>query len=268
MRSHNASARMDLHAVIMDFDGIVVDTEGPIYLAWAEQFEKYDIAPPSMQEWALEIGTIGGLDLVGMVRKRASAAVRERIDPTFIVDTVRKRRDDLLAGARLMPGVLCWLDDAKRAGIPLAVASSSGTEWVRGHLDSLGILDRFDWISCANQPATSQRPVQAPLGEGLRAKPAPDTYLDACRALAVEPSNAMAVEDSPNGIAAAKSAGLKCLAVPHDLTRCLDLSEADSILESLASRTLHSAASLLGFAVGSKSPSAPLSRGKAAGSCP
>ncbi|MDZ4826853.1 MAG: HAD-IA family hydrolase, partial [Actinomycetota bacterium] len=69
-------------------------------------------------------------------------------------------------------------------------------------------------------------------------KPAPDLYLEACAALGVDPRDALAVEDSPNGIAAAKAAGLRCIAVPHAITVQLDLSAADLIVPSLADISL------------------------------
>jgi beta-phosphoglucomutase-like phosphatase (HAD superfamily) len=65
------------------------------------------------------------------------------------------------------------------------------------------------------------------------AKPAPDLYLRACAALGVEPAEAIAFEDSPNGIAAAKAAGLWCVAVPHEITAGLDLSSADLVIPTL-----------------------------------
>jgi beta-phosphoglucomutase-like phosphatase (HAD superfamily) len=91
-------------------------------------------------------------------------------------------------------------------------------------LDRLGLRARFPTIVTA--------------GGELRSKPAPDTYLEACSRLGVEPRDALALEDSPNGIAAAKAAGLRCVTVPHPLTEMLDLSAADLRLPSLAHCTL------------------------------
>jgi beta-phosphoglucomutase-like phosphatase (HAD superfamily) len=75
-------------------------------------------------------------------------------------------------------------------------------------------------------------------GPGIAGKPAPDTYLAACRALGVKPRAALAIEDSPHGVSAAKAAGLRCIAVPHAITAQLDLSHADLCLPSLAAMTL------------------------------
>ena len=75
-------------------------------------------------------------------------------------------------------------------------------------------------------------------GPGVAGKPAPDTYLAACAALGVEPARAIAVEDSPHGVTAAKAAGLYCVAVPHALTEQLDLGHADLRVSSLAAARL------------------------------
>ena len=71
-----------------------------------------------------------------------------------------------------------------------------------------------------------------------RAKPAPDLYLAALDALETQPGDAVALEDSPHGVTAAKSAGIYCVAVPNALTAQLPLDHADLILTSLESLSL------------------------------
>jgi HAD superfamily hydrolase (TIGR01509 family) len=127
----------------------------------------------------------------------------------------------------VLPGVHDWLDDARRLGLPIGVASSSEVDWVAAHLERLGLLDRFACLTCFDG--------------ALRGKPAPDLYLAACESLGVAPADALAVEDSGNGITAARAAGMRCVAVPHDLTREHDLSGADLVVASLADLTLEEA---------------------------
>jgi beta-phosphoglucomutase-like phosphatase (HAD superfamily) len=67
-----------------------------------------------------------------------------------------------------------------------------------------------------------------------RGKPAPDIYLVAAAALGLSPTVCLALEDSPNGVRAAKAAGMRCIAVPNALSAGLDLSAADAVLPSLA----------------------------------
>ena len=92
------------------------------------------------------------------------------------------------------------------------------------HLDRLQLRDRFACVAC--------------FSDQLAGKPEPDTYLAACAAVGVDPRAALAVEDSPHGVTAAKAAGLWCVAVPNDITRRLDLSHADLRLASLADASL------------------------------
>jgi HAD superfamily hydrolase (TIGR01509 family) len=116
------------------------------------------------------------------------------------------------------------LDAAHERGLKLGVASSSTREWVAGHLARLGVLERFECLRCRDDVAN--------------VKPEPDLYLAVLDCLGVPASEAIAIEDSPNGVAAAKRAGMRCVAVPNSITAGLDLSEADLTLASLAELTL------------------------------
>ena len=113
----------------------------------------------------------------------------------------------------------------------VAVASSSPSPWVDARLTDVGLESHFVVLSCRD--------------ERLAAKPEPDLYLDACSRLHVEPSRAIAVEDSANGLAAARAAGLACVAVPNSMTLSHDLSSADLVLTSLEATSLEEAIRLL-----------------------
>jgi HAD superfamily hydrolase (TIGR01509 family) len=227
MASQHANTAID--GIVFDFDGLILDTEGPVFAAWQEAFETYGCPPLTIEEWAAEIGTAGGLDLVGIIRSRATRA----FDEEAMHARRRVRRDELLEQEVVRPGVPDWLDEADALGLPLAIASSSPRDWVEPHLERLGLAHRFAFISC--------------FGDGdLVAKPAPDLYLAACAAIGVRPGSGLAIEDSPHGIAAAKAAGMWCVAVPHGITEGLDLSHADVRLRSLADTTLRDVISSLG----------------------
>jgi HAD superfamily hydrolase (TIGR01509 family) len=211
---------MTIAAVVFDFDGLILDTEGPVYTAWCEEFEAHGCPPLTIEEWAAEIGTSGALDLVELIRTRATRP----FDEAAMHVRRRVRRDELLEQETTRPGVHAWLDEAEELGLGIAIASSSPREWVEPLLDRLDLRHRFAYLAC--------------VAEGVAAKPAPDTYLAACAAIGVDPTAALAVEDSPHGVAAAKAAGLSCVAVPHEITELLDLSRADLRLISLADVTL------------------------------
>jgi len=210
----------DVQALVFDFDGLILDTELPIYATWCALFEDHGARPPTIDEWAAEIGTVGGLDLHGMLVERATRSV----DLDEVDVWRRSHRDLLLAEQQARPGVEDWLAEAEAAGLGIGIASSSEAEWVLPLLERIGLHTRFSYVVNA--------------GGALRPKPAPDVYVEACARLGVEPAHALAIEDSPHGITAAKAAGLRCVAVPHELTEALDLSAADLRLTSLADCTL------------------------------
>jgi HAD superfamily hydrolase (TIGR01509 family) len=213
--------RSQIDAIVFDFDGLILDTEVPIYTSWCAAFAAHGAAPPTIEEWSAEIGTTGAIDIEAWLVERADRDV----DLDAMHSSRRAHCAGLLDAEVVRPGVEAWLDEADAAGLGLAIASSSDAAWVLGHLERLGLRARFAHVATAGDG-------------GLPGKPAPDTYLAACARLGVEPSNALAVEDSPNGIKAAKAAGLWCVTVPHVLTETLDLSAADVRLPSLASATV------------------------------
>jgi len=134
------------------------------------------------------------------------------------------RKTELIDALDVMDGVRQYVADAKRLGLRLAVASSSSRAWVLGHLERLGLAAEWDAVLTRD--------------DVVRTKPAPDLYLAAVDALDVEPHEVVAFEDSKNGIAAAKEAGLLCVAVPNALTAGMDLSRADMKVNSLADTRL------------------------------
>jgi putative hydrolase of the HAD superfamily len=102
--------------------------------------------------------------------------------------------------------------------VPLAVASSSPAEWVIGHLSERGLLDAFTAVCTGD--------------EVLHTKPDPALYRLACERLGVDPSGAVAVEDSVHGVTAARAAGMHAVAVPSSLTVGMDFSHADLVVAS------------------------------------
>jgi len=127
-----------------------------------------------------------------------------------------------IAGLDQMPGVRACLAHARAESIGTAIASSSSADWVNGHLERLGLAHFFDQVVTIEH-------VDA-------AKPAPDLYLHATELLGVDPGDAIALEDSPNGVQSAKAAGLYCVAVPGPMTRTLSFEAADAVLTSLDAR--------------------------------
>lgn len=205
-----------IEALVFDFDGLMVDTETPAYESWLEVYRAYAQEFP-FARWSAGLGGSGR-------EFDAAAYLAEQIgQPDAAGEIARRRRHrkhELAALQPLLPGVMTYLDDAARLGVRVGVASSSSRAWVVGHLERLGVADRFDVIMTAD--------------EVERVKPAPDLYQAAVAALGVRPVRAVALEDAPNGLLAAKRAGLLAVAVPNPLTDRLPLDHADVRVASLA----------------------------------
>ena len=209
-----------IEAVVFDFDGLILETEMPVFLGWQEEFLAHGSEPLTFELWSAEIGTNRGLDLVALLR----ASAKHPVDEAAMHERRRACIEELVVLEELRPGVESWLDEADVPGLRLAVASSSLRDWWnRTSIDSVSGIG-------SNMSRASRRRFG---GEAL-----PHVYLSACNAIGVAPEAALAVEDSPQGVRAAKSAGLRCVAVPHAITEQLDLSEADVKLTSLAAVSL------------------------------
>src|ERR1700674_1697581 len=208
-----------IRAVIFDFDGLILDTEEPVYRSWLEVYEAHGETLP-FERWVKIIGsTTANFHPQEHLEKRLGRPLSQGV-----IDGRIRRRTELILAQQLLPGILQHIDAARALGLKLGVASSSTRDWVSGHLDRLGILGRFDCVRCRDDVPN--------------AKPAPDLYLAVLDCLGVSASEAIAIEDSPNGVSAAKSAGLRCVAVPNAITANLDLSPADLVLRSLSEVTL------------------------------
>jgi HAD superfamily hydrolase (TIGR01509 family) len=217
-----------LEAIVFDFDGLILDTESSWYAATAAIFEAYDVELD--RTWVDSIlGSSDHRDWVDVLEELIGAPVPDAED-------VRARRNAhhhaLVAEERVRPGVTALLEAATDAAIPLGVASSSSLDWVDEHLVRLGLRGHFVAVLTRDDVAPG------------RTKPAPDLYAAAVAALGVDPTRAVALEDSPNGVAAAKAAGLTALAVPGPMTAHLDFSAADRVVESLEAVTLPDLADL------------------------
>jgi HAD superfamily hydrolase (TIGR01509 family) len=211
---------MPIRALIFDFDGSILDTESPDLLAWQAVFDEHGVTMPR-ERWSQSIGSSAEhYD----IHAHLEELVGRRIERELVRGRHRSRIMELIAQEQPRPGVVSWLDDARRLGLSLAIASSSPRSWVEGHLRTHGLFDRFQALCCRDDVE--------------RSKPAPDLFLAAVEALGVSPSAAIAIEDSANGITAAKAAGLYAIAVPNEVTRVLRFDHADLVLDSLAEHSL------------------------------
>jgi HAD superfamily hydrolase (TIGR01509 family) len=207
---------MSIKALIFDFDGLILETETPIFQSWQELYHAHGCEIP-MEAWAKIIGASEyEFDPFDELERQLGRPVdREAEAPG------RSQREmELILSQAVRPGVQDYLSAAQSKGLPCAIASSSPCDWVEGHLKRLELLDNFVAIKTREDVAHT--------------KPAPDLFLAALASLRVEATEAIVFEDSPNGILAAKRAGLFCVTVPNGLTAGLRLDLADLRLNSLA----------------------------------
>ena len=209
-----------IRALIFDFDGLILETEGPSYKSWEEVYQSFGLTLP-FSIWSTIIGTTqGGFDPRLELQKQVSRQV-----DWDVVESRRQASEQALIEAQpVLPGVEQYLQDARRLGLKTGLASSSSCNWVIGHLKRLGLVDHFDCI-CASDDVQ-------------HTKPDPELYHSVLRGLGVRPNEAIALEDSPIGIRAAKQAGVYCVVVPNPLTSQLILNQADLLLGSLAEMSL------------------------------
>ena len=202
-----------MDAFIFDFDGLLVDTEWPAFITVHEVFRAHG-AEMTLEQWQARIGRGDNRPWVELLEEQVGA-----VDHVAINRLRQVKKNEMTEQQPLLPGVLALLDAAEQLGLAKGVASSSAIDWVGPHLEQRGIAGRFGAVLTRDQVA--------------RAKPWPDLFIAACEALSVEPTRAVAFEDSVHGVTAAKDAGLFCVAVPNRVTAGGDFTRADMVLATL-----------------------------------
>ena len=218
-----------VEAVVLDMDGLLIDTEPVWRAAQSAVFAGFGVA---LSEADLLDSTGQPIEeLIPIWRRRApgddpgaqltdagltDAGLTDVEVADRIIDRVIAH---VKAEGEPMPGVTAAIALFERCGLRLAIASSSPLRLIDAVCDRLG-LARIE-VRCSAM-------------DEARGKPAPDVYLTAARRLGVAAARCLALEDSPNGIAAARSAGMRCVAVPDPLLADDPrYREADLVLESL-----------------------------------
>jgi HAD superfamily hydrolase (TIGR01509 family) len=197
---------------------------------WQEIYREHGHELP-VDEWAK---TIGGYGLSNFDAATHLSGLTGR-EPAPLRADYRQRADAIIHAKSIQPGVLDLIHNGKKKGLKLAVGSSSPHSWVDTHLARLGLSAYFDKVICSEN-----------VGPG-RTKPNPDIFLEALNQLGVKKEAAVIFEDSPNGVKAARTAGVFVVAVPNPLTARLGVhgAGADLTVNSLAEVTVDSLNALL-----------------------
>lgn len=206
---------MAIRGLIFDFDGLILDTETPEFEVWQEVFEVYGQNLP-LSEWQAALGaSFAAFDPVNYL----SAKLNQPLDHAAIHADHLLRSLERIHQKPAQPGIAETLQLARAHGLKLGVASSSPLRWVEPLLRHLCLYECFDQIVCRDHVT--------------KIKPDPELFLRCTAELGLTGPEVIIFEDSPNGIRAANAAEIFCVAIPNTLTRQLDISHADLILERI-----------------------------------
>lgn len=204
-----------IRPVIFDMDGLIIDSEPLWRKAHIEVLKTYGITVTNQDVQALD-----GMrtdDQVAMWQKQFNGSL-----PSLkqVSDEITEYAMKFIrANGRALPGVVESIQLLSELRIPMAIASSSSSDIIRVVLEKLQI-DRY--IQVAHSAEDEQR-----------GKPFPDVFLSTAILMNVEPSQCLVLEDSQNGVNAAKAAGMKCIAIPQLPYDARDFHRADLVVDSV-----------------------------------
>ena len=209
-----------VEAVILDMDGLLIDTEPAWRAAESAVFAGLGVSLSDSDLLDSTGQPIEALIPVWRRRQPPDSDRRPELTDAEVADRITDQViAHVMAEGQPMPGVTAAIALFERYGLPLAIASSSPLRLIDAVCVRLGLAG-ID-VRCSG-------------ADELRGKPAPDVYLTAARRLGVAAASCLAMEDSPPGIASAKSAGMRCVAVPDPLLAADPrYREADLVIPSL-----------------------------------
>lgn len=207
-----------MEAFIFDMDGIIVDSEPVHSRTKLETLRHFglDFAPERLERY---MGRTSRALFADALREQG----REGLDPEELVRYKHQLYLNILQdGSSLQPvaGTLEVIAGLQAAGMPLAVASSAGRSIIEAVLDFFGIRTAFAVVVSGTE-----------LPHG---KPDPGVYLLAARQLGAAPSACAVLEDAAAGVAAAKAAGMYCIAYRNPASGQQNLSAADKIIGKIS----------------------------------
>lgn len=209
-------------AVLFDMDGLIIDTEKHYQKAWIQ----------AAKELGFNMTVKEQLYLRSCTKKYAEPIMQKFFGPDFDYDKVRNRRKEIMDedlkkfGIEKKPYVDEILDFLKEEGIKRALVTATHETKAREYLKEIELEEKFDKVICADMVENG--------------KPDPDIYLFACKKIGEKPSDCLALEDSPNGVRSAYSAGVDVIMVP-------DLSEPDEELNKMILKSAGSLKDVISF---------------------
>ncbi|GIO66362.1 HAD family hydrolase [Paenibacillus cookii] len=197
------------HAFIFDMDGVIIDSE-PIH---------FDVDIRTLSHFGVETNEQELERFVGMTNPEMLGIFKqERNLPHTVEEMIEYQLNlkmNILKNLEIEPiaGVVALMEQLRGMNIPMAVASSSPRVFIEGVLGKFGLSRFFKTVVSGEE---------VPKG-----KPAPDIYLETAKQLGVQPQHCVVLEDSRNGMLAAKTAGMRCIGYLNPNSGNQDLAEAD-----------------------------------------
>ncbi|NIK61121.1 HAD-IA family hydrolase [Kribbella shirazensis] len=215
-RIHRLAARLlpvDVRAIVFDFDGLLMDTETTLVESWQAEWAHHGLELDLDDFWPGHGG-----DITEERYAVLAAAVGDGFDRSQSHARRLAHRERLHAELDFRPGILDWITTARELGLQVAIASSSPRTWVAGHLERVDAVHLFDHVVTGDEVSAH--------------KPDPAIYDLALQRLGVPGVAAIAVEDTPHGVAAAQAAGMYAVAVPNPFVSQAAVGGADLVLGS------------------------------------
>ncbi len=216
-----------IKGAIFDMDGLMLDTEKLLVKYWRQ----------AAAEYGYDLTFENVLSIRSLSRKYSVPLLKGLFGEQFEFEQIRSRRIELMNayidenGFDIKKGLFELLDYLKSKGIKIAVATATDLGRATVYLKKAQAFEYFDEIVCGNMVQNG--------------KPEPDIYLAAAEKLGLPPQECAALEDSPNGIKSAYSAGCKVIMIP-------DLSQPDDEIKPMLSAVYESLDKACGFFEGGK----------------
>ena len=204
-----------IRAAIFDMDGTLLDTEAAHRRAFVQT--------GAALGWPLSEDVL--IAMVGIHRDENEQMLARHFGPDFPLDRFYAESDALFdgaldAGVPLRPGAELILEHFRRAGVPMALATSTAAPFAQERLEKAGLARYFDVVVTRSDVANP--------------KPDPEPYLLAASRLGVDPADAIAIEDSHPGVRSATGAGIATVMIPDLLPPSEELALAcATVLPSL-----------------------------------
>lgn len=206
-----------IEAFIFDMDGVIIDSEPIHSRVKMDTFRHFglDFEESRLKDY---MGGTSGL----IFRDVVAESGREDLEPEMLIEYKHRHYLEVLEGGGIepVPGARELIEALYEAGVPLGLATSSFPRVMNTVLDSFGLRQFFSSVISG--------------GELKESKPNPEIYLLSAQRLGARPAGCWVLEDTKNGLLAAKRAGMRAIAFRNPHSGQQDLSLADRVVDALA----------------------------------